>query len=195
MNDKITKIVAIVALVVALGVAIFKGGNNEQVLNLVQSLQNQIQNLPSSTEILGAIGTRMPNGIAIGTNEVAKTGTFRISNTGTSIARENFGLCQISGTTAQATFGGFQDKFLNCGGGTLGTTALIGVTAGDNVRVTFGTTTATAQNSILIIGANASSTSGFITLHLLNASSTVITLAANATTSLQYSAATSTVTN
>ena len=204
MSNKITATLAILGLVVALGVAIFKSSGtgivDPNIAVLIQSISSLVEKLGPSDETFGAIGTRYPNGLAVGTNEVAKTGTFRISNTGTSFSRINTGFCDIYIASTSIAFGGFETRTVDCGArlGTLGTPGLgtlPGVTSGDVVFLQRSTSTTAAMNGFTISGVSASSTSGFITLKLTNSSTTPTSILAAATTSLNWFAASSTVSN
>jgi hypothetical protein len=142
--------------------------------------------LPNEGTIAGAVGTRFPNGLAVGSTASVTQNKLTVGNSGTAVAGVNFGTCNLD--SGSGAFGAFQTKAIDCGGGSLGETALTGITAGDNVSIIMPTTTPASLNSIVITGVAASSTAGFITVSLTNASSSAVTLTSAATTSLQYRA-------
>ena len=89
------------------------------------------------------------------------------SSTGTQVNRINFGTCyvQASATTIAAS----STVTVDCQASTSGAnTALTGITAGDVVNVQFATTTPTTYAGLQILGASASSTTGFITMKVEN---------------------------
>jgi len=105
---------------------------------------------------------------------------------GSTVSGFNFGTCNLD--SGAGTIAAFQTKTFDCGGGSLGETALTGITAGDNVSITMPTTTPASVNSVAITGVAASSTTGFITISFTNGSSSAVTLPITATSSLQYRA-------
>lgn len=112
------------------------------------------------------------------------TSTFKLGTNGTTESRINSGFCNIqaSGTTIAAS----STKVVDCGGGTTGGTALTGVTAGDRCFLGQSTTTPATSNGLIIAGASASSTAGFITAVLSNLTGGTFTWTAAASTSLPY---------
>jgi len=106
---------------------------------------------------------------------------------GTAMTQIITGTCQLrGGAVANITLPSYSVTAIDCGGGANGATALPGVVVNDTVFVHFATTTPVGADGAYILGANASSTAGFITLDIANASSTAITLGSTATSSLQY---------
>lgn len=183
--------------VVALAIIVFVGGSKLlTVNNLSVGTAVDCTSVTCFTTV-GVLTSFQDDGTAIfngavtfastitNTGLVTFTGGIKLSSSGTQINGINYGTCQLSGNPV---FLGFQTKAMDCGGGTLGTTALTGIVAGDNVSLVMPTTTPTSMNSIIITAVNASSTAGFLTALVTNASSTAVTLPATATTSLQYRA-------
>lgn len=115
---------------------------------------------------------------------VSLTSTFKLGANGTTESRINSGFCNIqaSGTTIAAS----STKVVDCGAGTTGGTALTGVTAGDRCFLGQSTTTPATSNGLIIAGASASSTAGFITAVLSNLTGATFTWTAAASTSLPY---------
>lgn len=103
------------------------------------------------------------------------------SSTGTQVNRVNFGTCyvQASATTIAASSTATVDCQASQTGGN---TALTGITAGDTVIAQFASTTPTTIDGIMINGASASTTAGFITMVVSNMTGTTFTWTAAAST-------------
>ena len=110
--------------------------------------------------------------------------TTRMGSSGTDIERFNSGFCNIRSSSNTITAS--STATVDCAGGSLGNTALTGVTAGDKVFLMFATTTSTTFGGLKISGVSASSTSGYITAKIYNGTGTTFTWSAAASTSLQY---------
>ena len=124
------------------------------------------------------------------------TSTMQIGTNGTLMNRLNYGQCYVqayattiaASTTAQVDCQGTAATF---GLNTANDTTLTGVTLGDNVVATFATSTsvvAGAYGSITIVGASASTTSGYISLRVENLTGTTFTwpIGGNATGTVSY---------
>jgi hypothetical protein len=102
-------------------------------------------------------------------------------STGTALTRVNTGTCYI--LPYAATIAASSTAVVDCQGtaaifntNTTLATALTGVTNGDNVIANFSTTTATTvSNGIVVTGAAASTTAGYITLTVSNLRGTTFT--------------------
>ncbi len=119
------------------------------------------------------------------------TGTFSgavtIGSSGTAMSRMNFGECNIhaSANTIAAT----STVQVDCQSGTGTQTAISDLpawTAGDAMFLTMATSTNTTVEGLSILGVNASTTAGFITIDLFNGTGTTFTWTANASSSWQY---------
>lgn len=112
--------------------------------------------------------------------------SHKTGQTGTQTSGANWGSCNIlsSSNTISAT----TTATVDCAGGTGNGTALAGITAGDNVTLQQGTTTSTVWQGMTILGASASSTSGFITLKLYNSTGGTFTWTTAASSSFRYTA-------
>jgi hypothetical protein len=161
MNKIITwviGVVAILALVISIGNAV--GGNQSVSLGGT-----------TNYDTLGLTGLKVGSGC----NDSYG------SCTGTSIAQLNAGTCYILpyATTIAATSSAQVDCQGTAAIGTTNTTlasALTGVAFGDKVQVTLSTTTAgSTVNGLVLGGATASTTSGYITLKISNLTGTTYT--------------------
>lgn len=104
---------------------------------------------------------------------------------GTKINGINVGQCIIYpySTTIVAS----STAVVDCQAGTIGTLVpLTGVSPGDNVQMTLASTTSSVFGGIVLNGASASSTPGYITLRVSNFTGTTFTWTAAATTSENY---------
>lgn len=160
---------------IAIVIAISFGFANQVALNHLEG-----------TIGFGAVGTRFPDGISVGTTVAATRYKLLIGTSGTVISQEAFGTCNLATGGAGLTIAPFANRNIDCGSGTLGTTALTGVQANDNVALHLATTTPLNQNSLTIESVSASSTAGFITAVFYNASTTAITLTNTSTSTLEW---------
>lgn len=104
---------------------------------------------------------------------------------GTTVQGLNIGKCVIFpyATTIAAS----STAVVDCQAGAVGTLApLTGVTANDNVQITLASTTSSVSNGLVLTGASASTTNGYITLRVSNLTGATYTWAAAATTSISY---------
>lgn len=106
--------------------------------------------------VFGGVGTRFPNGIAIGTTATVTQNKFTLGNAGSAIAGINVGTCDI---LANASITASSTKNFDC--------AASGVVASDKIFVTASALTGVGAQYV-IKGAVASSTSGWITFSLIN---------------------------
>lgn len=109
--------------------------------------------------LLGAVGTRFPNGLAVGTTSPAQ-GKLLIGTNGTNIGNVNFQTCSL--ILASYTLAASSTVTADC--------AVTGAQTGDVVFAQFATTTPGAGTGAgwLITGASASTTAGFDTLSVIN---------------------------
>lgn len=142
---------------------------------------------PVGQTVVGVVGTRFPNGVSIGT-VAATQGKFNIGNSGTAVANLNMGTCYIKpyATTITASSTAIVDCQGTAAVGSITgvTSALTGVTLGDFVQIMLSTTTAGTsanQGELIVAGASASTTAGYITLTLYNATGGTYTWGANQT--------------
>lgn len=132
--------------------------------------------VPHGSMKLGAVsGTTTYDNIGLLTLKVGTTcndGFGYAGCNGTQIARINSGQCFFApaGTTITASTTVAVDCQATAMISTTAAAALTGVTLGDNVQVTISTTTSqVGYGGLLLAGASASSTSGYITLRIYNA--------------------------
>ena len=112
-----------------------------------------------------------------------------VGDTGTKVAGVNFGSCVIRASSQTITATTTQTADCVGGNGTsAGTTALPGITLGDSIILTMGTNTPTTVGGIHILGASASTTAGYITVKLYNATGGTFTWTDTASSSFQYRA-------
>lgn len=163
------------AAIIALALLMLIGGN--QQFGAINS-PNRIPNGYMDTS-----GGYYVDGVAV----ISGSGALTIGTDGTTFTELKAGTCNIGTGSAAVTVGAFATRQLDCGGGTLGATAISGIQAGDNVTLHFASTTVASLNSLVITSYSASTTAGFITLQLTNASTSAVTLTSAATSSLEYS--------
>lgn len=108
---------------------------------------------------------------------------FKIAQDGTRVTGLNTGTCNIY---ADVSIAATSTEAVDCGGGALGQTALQGISAGDVCWIQQATSTTPVLNGIDAIKANASSTSGFLTLGVSNLTGGTFTWTAAASSSWQY---------
>lgn len=118
---------------------------------------------------------------------LSTTGNLTVGSSGDAVSRINQGTCNIHATnntiTASTTIQ------VDCQAGTGTQTALTNLpawSAGDTVFVTQSTSTPTTYEGLSILGANSSTTAGFITLKLFNGTGATFTWTAAASSTLQY---------
>lgn len=105
---------------------------------------------------------------------------------GTNVQGMFHGSCNIGTGAGSATLAAFETRAVACAAGTAGATAIPGIVAGDRVFLSAPTTTPAAQSTIVVNGVAASTTAGFISVELTNASSSSIVLTSAATSSWNY---------
>lgn len=118
---------------------------------------------------------------------VSLTSSLTVGSSGTALTYVKSGTC-VMAPGARVIIGSFEKRTINCGSGNNGETAISGLGAqhGDKVFMTLATTTTVAQNSLFIVSAGVASSTDFLSLQLMNASSSPVTLTSNATSSLDY---------
>ena len=167
--------VVVVAIVAVFSVLHFfnSNGSKPSTFGAVSGLlaENYIPYVSINTGYKSAYGITTTGALSAAATTI--TGLFTasagalFSSTGTQVNRVNFGTCyvQASATTIAAS----STVTVDCQASTSGAnTALTGVTAGDIVNVQFATTTPTTYAGLQILGASASSTTGFITMKVQN---------------------------
>lgn len=119
-------------------------------------------------------GTFTQSGASIFSGAITNSSTFAQGSSGTTINRVNTGTCYLAPTAA--TVAASTTVAVTCqatkawnAAGTFGVSALSGVTMNDNVVLTLSSTTAgTTFLGLQVSGASASTTSGYIIVHLTN---------------------------
>lgn len=111
---------------------------------------------------LGAVGTRFPNGLAVGTTADVTKNKLTIGNSGTAVGNYLFGSCAIIG--AQVAQAATTTASYDC--------AVTGATSADIVLAQFASTTVSGGSGSainwLITGAKGSTTAGFLTFTIAN---------------------------
>ena len=110
------------------------------------------------------------------TGGITNTGTWTQGTNGTAITRVNTGTCFIKAYSA--TISATSTAQVDCQAtqnDSSAISALAGVTYGDNVIATLGTSTAGTLGGLVLEGAAASSTSGYLTLYIANLTGTTYT--------------------
>lgn len=168
-------------LIVVVAILVLVGGN---------------QSVPSDKSV-GGQGTRFPHGISAATSTLPSNGGLIVGNNGNESVNTSFGICYLDPSAATITASSSitidcqatRDWDANTGVGPLPLTGASGVASvreNDFVQVTLSTTTAgslqggatggtSTFGGLILQGASASSTPGFITLRLLNNTGTTFT--------------------
>lgn len=120
-----------------------------------------------------------------GTQVFNGSGSLIVGTSGSTISFLKTGTCNLS-TGGTASINATSTLTVDCGAGEKGSTAIAGITAGDKVFLQMPTTTPTTFLGVNVIGANASSTTGFITLTLFNGTGAAYTITPAASSSIQY---------
>lgn len=105
---------------------------------------------------LGAVGTRFPNGLAVGSTASVTQNKLTVGNAGTAIGNLVFGTCTI---LANASVAATSTSNFDC--------AFTGAVSGDKVVASLAASS-TLASQYVIKGVSASSTSDFITFSILN---------------------------
>jgi len=135
-------------------------------------------------ETFGAVGTRMQNGLCVGSTCSVTQNDMTIGNSGTALERVNTNECYFapSAATIAASSSVTVDCQATAAWHASGGSALTGVTSGDNVVVMLSTTTSSrsdgtvlAGQGISITGCSASTTAGFIPCRVNNLTGTTYT--------------------
>jgi len=120
------------------------------------------------TDSLGSVGTRFPNGLAVGTIATVTQNKMTIGNSGTAIGNLLFGTCNLLGADASQAASSTKEYVCN----------VTGATSGDVVIAQLATTTApaiTGFGGLYIVGARAS-TSNQIGIGIYNGTGATVTL-------------------
>jgi len=159
------------------------------------------------SDVFGATGTRMPNGISADSTSPSAgqvrgttftvTGATTLGSSGTSLTQVNVGTCYL--LAYAATIAASTTATVTCQGtaaiwnlNQVLATTLTGVANGDFVLAQLSTTTASVSGSVfgglVLEGASASSTAGYITLRVYNNTGAIFTwpLTGNATGTASY---------
>ncbi len=115
-------------------------------------------------------------------------GGITVGTSGTGVDRINTGTCNLFTGPGITSIGVYAKQALDCQAtsGGASSTPLTGVTTNDVCFLGFATTTSADAGFLKINGVNASSTPGYITANITNASSSAYTWASTATSSLRY---------
>lgn len=121
---------------------------------------------PQIQTVLGSVGTRFPNGLAVGTTASVTQNKMTIGNTGTAIGNYQFGSCTLIGTDVSQAAS--TTVPYDC--------AVTGATSASIVFGLISTSTSRATGGVqswIISGAKASTTAGYVTFMLTNNGSAV----------------------
>lgn len=194
---KIEKILAagvLVAIVIALGTLL---GGHKSSVGAISPTDGSASNF---TELTASAG------LAVGSSQqfqISSAGVMTLGTSGTAINRLNRGICFIKpyATTITASSSATVDCQGTAAVGSItgAASALTGVAFGDSVNVTLSTTTASGgslQGTVLtamglsVVGASASTTSGYITLIIANGTGATYTwpITGSATGTASYTA-------
>ena len=151
---------------------------------------------PAFPASLGIVGTRFPNGLAVGTTAAVTQNKITIGNSGTAVGTANFGTCHIFLGAGGGTYvlAASSTVKLDCQGtdtlrvGPAASAALTGVTVGDSVFVSATTSfpLITDRGSLKITGVAASSTAGYIVVTFVNDLGASVTLATTTVQGWRY---------
>lgn len=135
---------------------------------------------PQVQKALGVVGTRFPNGLAVGSTASVTQNKMTIGNSGTAIGNFLFGTCNLLG--ADMTQAASSTKSYDC--------AVTGATSASIVFAQLSTTTgefALGNQLWDIVSAKGSTTADFITVRLFNGTNaSTIPSAANVGSSTNY---------
>lgn len=124
------------------------------------------------------------SGAVTNSGAVTFTSTATVGSSGTAISGLNFGNCRVLAYSNTITASSTAQ--VDCGStGFLGGT-LTNVSSGDQVFVVATTTLSTGAYGVYVQSARASSTSGYITLNITNASGNTFTWSGAASTTFKY---------
>jgi len=183
-KEKLGWVIAIVAVLALLGTLAFKSSDNfaggapggryiEQYLPVVQYNEGINTKYGIDTE-----STLNVDGAATFGGAASLTSTLKVGSSGTNVSRLNHGTCYLRpyAATIAASSTAAVDCQATAGWDADGASALTGVTDGDFVQATLSTTTAgTTSNGVALTGASASTTQGYIVLHVSNLTGTTFT--------------------
>lgn len=138
---------------------------------------------PQIQSLVGSVGTRFPNGLAVGTTATVTQNKITIGNSGTALGNVLFGTCNAQ-QKSTGSFAATTSAQFYC--------AVTGAASGDNVQVMLpagaGTNAdgaASITGGFVVVSASATS-SNFIQFTLDNFTGAATSSFAQATTSVQY---------
>jgi len=177
--------------VVALAILLFVGGSKLLTVyhvNFGTAVDCQSVTCFTTVGVLTSFqddGTAIFNGAVTLASTLVTSSTLQIGTNGTALNRVNTGFCTIQSTAT--TIGAYATSTVSCQAATTGgLSPLTGITAGDSCQLGIATTTNTGGADIQVIGASASSTSGYIHAFLANMTGTSFSWSATASTSWPY---------
>lgn len=172
MIQKVKEWSGVVALVAIL---LFLGSDYTNKTNL-GAVTTTCQGTTTCLTDLFVTGEELQGSATVGYSGTLNEGN--VTRTGTTFTRLNGGTCYIKAyaTTIAASSTAQVDCQATAAVSANGIAALTGVTFGDSVIATLATSTAgTASNGLVITGASASSTAGYVTLYISNLTGTTFT--------------------
>lgn len=173
-KDILARGLAVVAIVIAI-IGVFTPAGKQAFGTIYDTFSGDYFNATQGFQI---------NGVT-----VFSAAGLKPSAASTPLLGENFGTCQVQSNANTIAASTTQTVDCVAVAGTPPGTALAGITAGDKITMQESTTTSTAFGGVLLLGASASSTSGYITMKLYNATGATFTWTSAASTSFQYFAA------
>ena len=129
---------------------------------------------------VSAVGTLGVTGLS------TLTGGAKIGASGSTVNQIVKGTCNLYSGTNITTIAASSTVNLDCQGGVSSPTVLSGVVSGDVVFIQAPATMPSTFLGLRVVGATASTTSGYIQVALLNGTGATYTLASAATSSLRY---------
>ena len=164
------------------GLSTFLGGATTTQLTLLSG--DTIKNTTASTTIMS--GTLAPDLLSVAGASVL-TGGATVGSTGaTAITFIKKGTCNLYSGSSIVSIAATSTVTLDCQAGVAAPSVLTSVTSGDTVFMQAPATMPTTYLGLRIVGAVASSTTGYIQVVLWNGTGAAYTLASAATSSLQY---------
>lgn len=129
-------------------------------------------------------GTAIFNGAVTLASTLATTGSIKVGASGSTVSGFNFGSCAIwaNATTIAAS----TTKQVDCSSTGRSGGTLAGITAAQEILAMATTSISTKFGGVQVVAAHASSTAGYITLKLYNATGAAFTWTGAASSTIQY---------
>lgn len=162
--ENILKYAGVVALIIAIATFFVPHGGSTLVGNTTQDFWDTAE------------GYKVD-----GTTVIDGSGRMTLGTSGTQVTGFNFGTCYI--LAYATTIAASSSATVECQGSTNGTpSTLAGIANGDSVAMSFPTSTPATLGGLRILGASASTTSGYITMTVWNGTGGTFTWTSAAST-------------